>query len=112
MYITGHRDFERRRVMPGAGTRPAIEVDQGDKAGRRAANDAQIHGQAHGASTDGALWSATNGNPDGQGSLQGARCNLCRVERRTEATLPADTFGGVQVFRRVSRSIFSANRSS
>ena len=44
MYITGHRDFERRRVMPGAGTRPAIEVDQGDKAGRRAANDAQIHG--------------------------------------------------------------------
>jgi len=109
MYITGHRDFERRRVMPGAGTRPAIEVDQGDKAGRRAANDAQIHGQAHGASTDGALWSATNGNPDGRGACKGrdAICAAWSAGRKRPCQLIRS-----EAFRRVSRSIFSANRSS
>src|SRR5260221_11313968 len=96
MDIAGHRDFDISRITPRAGTRPPIEIDQGHKASRPAANDAQIHGQSHSASSDRALWGTTNGNPDGQRSPQGARRNLCRVERRTEAPLPADAFGGAQ----------------
>ncbi len=40
MDIAGHRDFERSRIMPRAGTRLPLELDQGHKARRRAANDA------------------------------------------------------------------------
>src|SRR5713226_1966191 len=101
MDIAGHRDFERRRIMPRTDPGTPIEVDQGNKASRCAANDAQIHGQTHSASSDRALWGATNGNPDGQRSLQGVRRNLCIMKRRTEAPLPADAFGGVQACQQV-----------
>src|SRR5260370_24119839 len=47
MDIAGHCDFERRRIMPSALSRPPIEIDQVRKARSPPAKNAQIHGQYH-----------------------------------------------------------------
>jgi hypothetical protein len=94
-------DFKLAGVVSGAVTGFAVEVDEGSEAAVFAADDGDHEGKAEGSGAGEGCGCAANGDPDGEGVLDGARVDALAGEGGAMFAGPGD----VDVFAEIEEEV-------